>query len=335
MTQERVLVEVVVDQEVENVVETGIEPADQAHALDTGIIKGIPLAIGAVFCFAIMDTMAKYLGKFYPVLALVWARYTVHMIIMLIWIGPSMKFDLVRTTRPTLQILRGLFLVGSTCFFFQALRFMPMAEASAIGFITPMLVTLFAVPILKEKISPRRWIALIVGFIGVLIIIRPGSRVFSPAALLPVGTALCFSLYQIITRKVHQDNARTSLFYSALVGSLALTLVLVISHFLFPVTYYAPTAWHSVLILMLGVIGGMGHLVLIRALRKAPASVLAPFYYTQLVWIILFGYLAFGDFPDNWTLLGIVVIVGSGLYVAYGERVHLRKVTRTNTTIGY
>ena len=335
MTQERTLIEVVVDQEVENVVETGIEPADQAQALDTGIIKGIPLAIGAVFCFAIMDTMAKYLGKFYPVLALVWARYTVHMIIMLIWLGPSMKFDLVRTTRPTLQILRGLFLVGSTCFFFQALRFMPMAEASAIGFITPMLVTLLAVPILKEKISPRRWIALIVGFIGVLIIIRPGSRVFSLAALLPVGTALCFSLYQIITRKVHQDNARTSLFYSALVGSVALTLVLVISHFLFPVTYYAPTAWHSVLILMLGVIGGMGHFVLIRALRKAPASVLAPFYYTQLVWIIIFGYLAFGDFPDNWTLLGIVVIVGSGLYVAYGERVHFRKVTRTNTKIGY
>ena len=335
MTEERALIEVVVDDGVDNIVGTGIEPVEHPHALDAGVIKGIPLALAAVFCFAIMDTMAKYLGKFYPVLALVWARYTVHMLIMLAWLGPSMKFDLVRTSRPWLQILRGLFLVGSTCFFFQALRFMPMAEASAIGFVTPLLVTLFAVPILKEKISRRRWIAVIIGFIGVMIIIRPGSRVFSPAALLPLCTAVCFSLYQIITRKVHQENPRTSLFYSALVGSLALTVVLVISHFIFPVTYYAPTAWHGVLILLLGVIGGVGHFVLIRALRKAPASVLAPFYYTQLVWIILFGYAFFGDFPDNWTLLGIIVIVGSGLYVAYGERVHFRKVTRTSAKLGY
>jgi drug/metabolite transporter (DMT)-like permease len=335
VTQERVLVEVVVDESVDNVVGTGIEPADQHHALDAGVIKGIPLAMTAVFCFAIMDTMAKYLGKFYPVLFLVWARYMVHMLIMLVWLAPSMKWDLVRTQQPWLQVLRGLFLVGSTCFFFQALRLMPMAEASAIGFIAPLLVTLLAVPILKEKISRRRWIAVIIGFIGVMIIIRPGGKVFSPAALLPAATALCFSLYQIITRKVHTENPRTSLFYSALVGSLALTIVLVASYLLDPFPLYAPTLWHSVLILALGAIGGMGHFVLIRALRKAPASVLAPFYYTQLVWIILFGYLAFGDFPDGWTLLGILVIVGSGLYVAYGERVHLRKITRPPSKLGY
>ncbi len=335
MTQERVLVEVVVDESVDNVVGTGIEPADHPHALDAGVIKGIPLAMAAVFSFAIMDTMAKYLGKFYPVLFLVWARYMVHMLIMLVWLAPSMKWDLVRTQQPWLQVLRGLFLVGSTCFFFQALRLMPMAEASAIGFMAPLLVTLLAVPILKEKISRRRWIAVIIGFIGVMIIIRPGGKVFSPAALLPAATALCFSLYQIITRKVHAENPRTSLFYSALVGSLALTIVLVASYLLVPFPLYAPTLWHSVLILALGAIGGIGHFVLIRALRKAPASVLAPFYYTQLVWIILFGYLAFGDFPDGWTLLGIVVIVGSGLYVAYGERVHLRKITRPPSKLGY
>jgi drug/metabolite transporter (DMT)-like permease len=335
VTQERVLVEVVVDDEVDNVVGTGIEPAEHPHALDPGVIKGIPLALAAVFCFALMDTMAKYLGKFYPILALVWARYTVHMLIMLVWLGPSMKLDLLRTTRPWLQILRGLFLVGSTCFFFYALRSMPMAEASAIGFMAPLLVTLLAVPILKEKISRRRWIAMIVGFIGVMIIIRPGGKVFSPAALLPLATALCFSLYQIITRKVQAENLRTSLFYSAFVGSVALTAVLVISYLFVPFTITAPTPWHSVLILALGAVGGVGHLVLIRALRKAPASVLAPFYYTQLIWIILFGYLAFGDFPDGWTQLGIIVIVGSGLYVAYGERVHLRKITRPASKLGY
>ncbi len=335
MTQERVLVEVVVDESVDNIVGTGIEPAEHPHALDAGVIKGIPLVLAAVFCFAIMDTIAKYLGAFYPVLALVWARYTVHMLIMLAWLGPSMKLNLVRTSRPRLQILRGLFLVGSTCFFFQALRQMPMAEASAIGFMTPLLVTLLAVPILKEKISRRRWIAVIVGFIGVMIIIRPGGKVFSPAALLPLGTALCFSLYQIITRKLHAENPRTSLFYSALVGSLALTAVLLVGYWIVPFEVATPTLWHSVLIVALGAIGGLGHLVLIRALRKAPASVLAPFYYTQLVWIILFGFLAFGDFPDGWTLLGIIVIVGSGLYVAYGERVHFRKVTPPTSKLGY
>ena len=108
-----------------------------------------------------------------------------------------------------------------------------------------------------------------------------------------------------------------------------------VSYLFVPFSVATPTPWHSVLILALGVIGGVGHLVLIRALRKAPASVLAPFYYTQLVWIILFGYLAFGDLPDGWTLLGIIVIVGSGLYVAYGERVHLRKITRPASKLGY
>ena len=335
MTHERVLVEVVVDEGVDNVVGTGIEPADHPHALDAGVIKGIPLAMAAVFCFAIMDMMAKYLGSFYPVLALVWARYTVHILIMLVWLGPSMRLDLVRTPRPWLQILRGLFLVASTCFFFQALRLMPMAEASAIGFMAPMLVTLLAAPLLKEKISRRRWIAVILGFIGVMIIIRPGGKVFSPAALLPLATALCFSLYQITTRKVHAENPRTSLFYSALVGSLALSAVLLIAYVMVPFSLTKPTLWHSVLIIALGAIGGVGHLVLIRALRKAPASVLAPFYYTQLVWIILFGYLAFGDFPDGWTLLGTLVIVASGMYVAYGERVHFRKVTRPTSKLGY
>ena len=335
MTQERVLVEVVVDEGVDNVVGTGIEPVDHPHAIDPGVIKGIPLAMAAVFCFAIMDTFAKYLSEFYPVLALVWARYTVHLLIMLVWFGPSMKLDLVRTSRPALQILRGLLLVGSTCFFFQALRFLPMAEASAIGFMAPMLVTLFAVPILKEKISRRRWIAVFTGFLGVLIIIRPGSGVFSPVSLYPIGSAVCFSLYQIITRKVHQEDPRITLFYSAMVGSVALTVVLLVSQLIVPLNYSRPTFWHGAMILTLGAIGGVGHFVMIRALRKAPASVLAPFYYTQLVWIILFGYLAFGDFPDRWTLLGIVVIVASGFYVAYGERVHFRKVTPGSSKMSY
>ena len=335
MSQERVVVEVVVDAGVDNVVETGIEPAQHPHASDPAVVKGIPLAMLAVLCFACIDVIAKYLGKSYPVLGLVWARYTVHMLIMLVWLGPTMKWDLVRTERPVLHILRGLLLVGSTCLFFKALTLMPMAEASAIGFMTPMLVTLFAVPILKEKISRRRWIAVIIGFIGVIIIVRPGGKVFSSSALWPLGTALCFSLYQIITRKVHQERPHTTLFYSALIGSIVLTVLVAVSNYFVPFTWNTPTPWHMILIVALGLIGGAGHLVLIRGLTKAPASVLAPFYYTQLVWIILFGYVVFDDFPDRWTLLGIIVIVSSGLYVAYGERVHFRRVQRSNSKLGY
>jgi drug/metabolite transporter (DMT)-like permease len=323
MTKERVVVEVVVDEAVDEAVQTGNEPPVHPHAGDPTVLRGIELAVFAVFVFASADAMAKYLGKFYPVLGLVWARYAVHMLLMLAWLGPSMKLDLIRTQHLGLQIVRGLLLVGSTCFFFSALKFLPMAEASAIGFISPLLVTVFGRVLLKEKVSPRRWIAVGTGFLGVLIIVRPGGQVFSPAVLLPVAMAVCWSLYQIATRKVRSDNVYATLFYTALVGSVVLSLAL-------PFSWQTPTFFHGLLIATLGMVAGFAHFILIRALGKAPASVLAPFYYTQLIWIILLGYLIFRDFPDGWALLGMVVIVGSGMYVAYGERIHFRKVNQSS-----
>jgi drug/metabolite transporter (DMT)-like permease len=320
VTTERVVVEVVVDEGVDEVVQTGIEPPVHPHAHDPTVLKGIQLALFAVFVFALLDTLAKYLGKIYPVLGLVWARYTVHMLVMLAWLGPSMKLDLIRSRRPGLQVLRGLLLIGSTCFFFFALKFLPMAEASSIGFVSPLLVTVFSAVLLKEQISLRRWIAVGAGFVGVLIIIRPGGQVFTPAALLPICMAVCWSLYQIVTRTVSKsENPYATLFYTALVGSIVLSFAL-------PFSWQTPSFVHALMIAALGLAGGFAHFILIRALTKAPASMLAPFYYSQLVWIILFGYLVFGDFPDGWALVGMAVIVGSGLYVAYGTRVHLRRV---------
>jgi drug/metabolite transporter (DMT)-like permease len=322
MTQERVVVEVVVDEAVDGVVQTGIEPPQHPHAHDPGVVKGIELGVFAVFLFAVMDTLAKYLGRHYPVLGLVWARYVVHLLTMVAVFGPSMKFDLLRTQQLKLQLLRGLLLVASTCFFFYALKFLPMAEASAIGFVSPLLVTGIGAIFLKEKVSRRRWIAVAMGFFGVLIIVRPGGKVFTPAALLPLCSAVCFSCYQIVTRIVShggKENPAATLFYTALVGSVVLSLTL-------PGNWVVPTLPHGMLIVCLGALGGLGHFVLIRALTKAPASMLAPFYYTQLIWIMLFGYLFFGDFPDGWALVGMLIIVGSGLYVAYGERIHLHRV---------
>jgi drug/metabolite transporter (DMT)-like permease len=323
LTKEKFAVEVEIDECVDEIVQTGIEPAEHPHAHDPAVLRGIPLAIAAVFCFALMDALAKYLGKFYPVPGLVWTRYTIHMLVMLVMFGPRLKLDLVRTRQPGMQVLRGLLLVGSTCFFFYALKLLPMAEASAIGFVSPLLVTIFGALLLNEKVSRRRWIAVASGFVGVLIIIRPGGKVFSAGAALPLFSAMCFSLYQIVTRKVSHggaENPYATLFYTAFVGSVVLSITL-------PFGWQPPASlWHAILMACLGMLGGLAHFILIRALAHAPASVLAPFYYTQLVWIMLLGYIVFGDFPDDWALMGMLVIVGSGLYVAYGERIHLHRL---------
>ncbi|MGP1682298.1 MAG: DMT family transporter, partial [Giesbergeria sp.] len=175
----------------------------------------------------------------------------------------------------------------------------------------PMLVTLLGVFLLKEKVEPARWVAVAAGFIGVLIIIRPGSGIFAWVAVLPLATAACFASYQILTRKLAGvDGPYTSLFYSGLVGTVMLAAVL-------PFQWTTPTTVvHALMLPTIGFIGGLSHLILIRAYDQAAVSTLAPFSYTQLIWVILIGYLVFGDFPDRWSLIGIAVIMASGIYIA-------------------
>ena len=187
---------------------------------------------------------------------------------------------------------------------------MPMAEASSISFVAPMLATLLGIFLLKEKVEPARWVAVAAGFIGVLIIIRPGSGIFSWVAALPLATAASFATYQILTRKLAGvDNPYTSLFYSGLIGTVMLAAVL-------PFQWTTPTTVvHALMLPAIGFIGGLSHLILIRAYDQAAVSTLAPFSYTQLIWVILMGYLVFGDFPDHWSLIGIAVIMASGIYI--------------------
>ena len=318
MSKEQFVVEVTLDEIPDELVqaETGLDASSTDHAT----YRGIVLMLSAIVLFACMDALAKYLNRYYPAPGLVWARYFVHMLLMLALFGRRMGFDLVRTDRPRLQILRGLLLAGSTLFYFFALRYLPLAEASAIGFLSPLLVTVLAAPMLGEKIGARRWIAVAVGFIGMLIIVRPGGGLLTPASALPLGMAVCFSTYQIITRKLsHSENPYATLFYSALVGTIALTAVL-------PFAWKTPTPFHALLIVAMGVLGGVGHFMLIRAFAHAAASVLAPFVYTHLLWAMFFGYAVFGDFPDGWAFIGMLVIVGSGFFVAYGERLHLHRL---------
>ncbi len=276
--------------------------------------RAVLLMLSAVMCFSVLETTGKYLSGFYPVPEVVWIRYSVHVLLMLIFLAPRLGWALVRTAQPGGQILRATLLLGSTLCNFGALAFLPLAEVKAISFVSPLLVTLFAVWLLKEEVGLSKWIAVIIGFLGTLFIIRPGSNMVSPAALLALGTALCYSLYQIMTRKVSEDeDPMTTLFYSAIVGCIGLTAVM-------PFLWVTPRLIHIPLCMLLGTMGAVGHFLLIKGLEIERASTLSPFGYTQLLWVTLLGYLVFNQLPDQHAVIGMAVIVGSGLYVAWGHR---------------
>ena len=282
--------------------------------------RGPLMIMTAVAMFVVMDTVSKYLSAYYPVPAIVWARYFFHMLLVVIALGPRLGLGLVRTRRLGVQLLRGLLLAGSTLFFVFAIKQMPLAETSSITFIAPVLVTLMGAFILKEKVDAARWLAVAGGFAGVLIIVRPGGGVFAWASVLPLCCAACFACYQILTRKLaNLESPYTSIFYSGLVGSVIMSLTL-------PYVWIWPQSLiHGLLFVVIGIIGGLSHLILIKAYDYAPASRLAPFSYTQLIWVTIMGYLVFGDFPDHWSLIGIAVIMASGIYIATHQQLSERQ----------
>lgn len=281
--------------------------------------RGVGMMMMAVFMFSSMDTLAKLMLKSYPLGPLIWARYSTHLLFMLILFVPRMGFGLVRTEHPGLQILRGVLLVSSTAMFYLSLKFLPLAEAAAISFVGPVLVTVLSGPLLRERVSRRQWAAVVLGFIGVVVIIRPGGAVFSPTVLFPLATALLFALYQIATRKVAgRDHPVTTLFYTALVGAALTSLAL-------PLGWQTPTMPQVGLMLAIGALGGTGHFLLIRAVEHASPMALAPFVYTQLVWSTLLAWIAFREFPDGGSLAGMLVIIIAGL-LAVNWR-HMRRKT--------
>lgn len=288
-------------------------------------VRGIVLMVCAVSTFGCMDTLAKLLAQHYPVPMIVWARYTLHIIAMIVFFtlpfsgreaSISARFlGLVRTRHLRFQLVRGAVLVASSLVFFTALSVMPLAEASALTYLSPLLVAVLAGPVLHERVAPITWVALVGGFIGVALIVRPGAGVFSWAAMLPLAVALLMAIYQIMTRKLAGvDRAITTLFYPGLVGTVLVPV-------LFPITWAFPPNWvHVAMLVGLGIGGAAGHLMLIKAMGHAPATTLAPFVYAQIVSVIVLGLLVFGQFPDGLSLVGITVIVASGLAVAAGHR---------------
>jgi drug/metabolite transporter (DMT)-like permease len=278
---------------------------------------GIGMMLLATLLFTVMDSIAKSLTATYPVQQVIWARYFFQFALMLLLIPRLGVAGLLWTRRPGVHIARGLLLTVSTWFMITAISLIPLADAYTITFTAPFLVTILSIPLLKERVGWRRWTAVLVGFAGVLIVFRPIAAPVHWALLLPLITAACFALYQILTRKVSYDSRETAfmmLFYLAWVGTAVMSAIV-------------PAYWQTVVagdwawMIGMGALGAAGHLILIRALAITPASLLSPFIYSQIVWALGIGYLWFGDLPSIWMLIGCAVIVASGLYVFYREAV--------------
>ncbi len=279
------------------------------------VLRGIVLMCAGVSLFPFMNAAVKFLALHYPVAQIVWARFTGHLIIMLLVFMPQQGWALLRTRRPTVQIGRSLLMLFSNLLFVIAIAWVPLATASAIGFTSPLLVTALSVPLLHESVGWRRWSAVAVGFAGALMVIRPGSGFQDPAVLLLLLSSFAYALYQIATRWVGRyDGAATGIIFAALLGSLAMTFVL-------PFVLVLPrSVFDGLLFCSLGLFGGFGHYLIIRAFQLGPAAVMAPLGYVELVGTVILGYLIFDNFPDLWTWAGAVLIIASGLYIAFRER---------------
>ena len=275
--------------------------------------RGIALILASTVFLGTSDLTAKYLSATLPSIEIAWIRFLVFALI----VSPAMlgsPLQELRSPRPGLQVMRGIALLLSSLFFISGLRFLPIAEASATSFVSPLFVTALSIVFLGESVGVRRWIATAVGLIGVLIILRPGTGAFHPAAFFPIVSALAWASMLVMTRMMSgREHAITTMTYSSIVGVCVLSALV-------PLVWVAPS-WHDILFgILIGIASTAGQWIVVLAFRYADASVLAPFSYTQLVWVSIFGFLIFGELPDIWTVTGAGFIVASGLYTAHRER---------------
>jgi drug/metabolite transporter (DMT)-like permease len=277
---------------------------------------GILWMLATMFCFIALDAIMKHLLESLSLVEVTWGRFFFATIFAGAACGGELK-RLLASRHPGLQLGRSLLLMSTTGAFNAGIRATPLASATTIMFLSPILVTLLSIPLLCEKVGPRRWAGIVIGFIGAAIVVRPwetGLGGLGAGALFLLLAALLNANYQILTRKVRFDDPRTSLLYTASAGA-AVTSLLV------PWFWTWPDAFEWLLLAGSGLMGALGHLCLIRAFQAAPASVVAPFSYSSLVWAALFGFVIWGDWPDGWTWAGAALIIGSGLYIFHRERV--------------
>jgi drug/metabolite transporter (DMT)-like permease len=279
-------------------------------------LRGIGLMVLATATFGFLDSGSKYLSDHYPAPAVVWQRFVLQTLVMLAVFLPQMGLSLVRTRSPWLQLLRGLCLATSSVMFVISLRYMHLAVVTAIVFIAPVLVALAGAPLLGERVRLRTWIALAAGFTGVLLIVRPGGAAFAWYMVLPLFCAVGVASYQLLTRKLAgHANPITMLFYPGLVA-----LVLIPVAFPGDVLTLPREPLHALVLLAVGILGAVGHFLLIRAHAHAPATLLAPFGYTQLLAALILGWLFFGQLPDGLALTGMAFIASAGLGLILASR---------------
>ena len=262
-----------------------------------------------------LNASAKYLGHSYATVEIVWARYAGHFAYMVVAFFPQRGLALFRTAQPWVQVLRSTLLLSATGVYFTALHYTDLPTAAIISFVSPFIMIALAALALGETVGPRRWSAVGVGFLGALLILRPGFGAVPPASFLVLISASCNALYQVLTRSLAaRDPAETSNTYIAVVGFVLTSLAL-------PFVWQAPRSLLDVLLFIgLGFFGGFGHYFIVKALEWGPAAVIAPLNYGQLIGTVILGYVFFAEFPDRWTWLGATVIIGSGLYIFYRER---------------
>jgi drug/metabolite transporter (DMT)-like permease len=292
----------------------GTRPAFASGPQDT--LRGIMFMCSALLCFSLLDATGKWLTPQIGALEVTWIRYTLSVVFVSLVLNPWTVPGLLRTKKPFLQMIRSLLLFGSTLLNFLALRYLPLMEVLSMMFLTPLFVALVSGPLLGEWVGPRRALAILVGFSGVLVVTRPGFAAFHPAIVYSLFAAFANALYAILTRVMaSHDPPATTMFYSGVAGTLLLTPFV-------PLFWVPPPTWLSVVAMVAtGFFGALGHWLMILAHRQAPASTLSPFIYTQILYVTVLGFVIFGDLPDGWTVLGSAIVMSSGLYLLHRERV--------------
>ena len=291
-------------------------PADRRTGAERPLLA-IALVLSAVAVFSLSDTLSKLLAERLDPVEVVCGRY----LVILALLSPAVlrRPRLALTQQPLLQLLRGIAVLGAAVFFIAGLQRLALADATAIAFASPLIVTALSIPLLREQIGIRRWSAVAVGFLGVLVVTRPGSGAIGAAAALPLLSAACWALAIVLTRRMRgADLPVTTLAYSTTIGFVLSALAL-------PLVWRPPSLGECGMLVAMGMLNAGGQYLFIAGLIRGAASMLAPFSYSQMIWSTLMGYLVFGAVPAAWTWAGAGLVVGSGVYIAHRERLRARR----------
>ena len=284
-------------------------------------MKAVLLNISAWMLLPFMDGIAKHLTTEIHFIQVVWGRYFFMALISLFVTYFFFNKNLKWPSNIQIQLIRSLFLFLSTILFFYAISVISLAEALTLAFVSPMIVTLLSAIILKEKVGMRRWSAVVIGFIGVLFVVRPGFNEINLATITALGCGICYAVYIISTIKLsNQDNPFLTLIFTGLSGSIVISLIV-------PFYWSWPTIMQLVLLISLAAIGTLAHFLLILSLNFAEASKLAPLSYSEIIMNVIIGYYFFGDFPDHWIWFGLIIIISSGVYISLRENVKKKIIT--------